>query len=176
VDPDPLSPDEPSVHGYTRAAVAEFSAAAEQECRRLEAELAGAERRTARARASIGAHRVMVAMLFATQQQLDEMRAAAEAEATRVLGEAEEEAEAILSGFDLAVIDLSSIEGEAPACSSRLSSANDNAALRPRWGLGINPIDARSATSENTSAGSDAYFEFLRGALEDDQPLGPRVE
>jgi hypothetical protein len=154
-----------SVRGYSREAVEEFAAAAEREVARLQAEIDATDRRTARARAAIGTHRVMVAMLFTTQHRLDEIRQEAEMEAAAILQRAEHDADNALGGNDR-VLDL-----RAPheADTSVVTSS---------------PFDERSLVwneqaPREWSAGPEGapdYFTFLRGALDDDEPLGPRAD
>lgn len=81
-------------HGYSRQAVDEFIAAAAIEAERLEVLIADAAERTRRARAAIGTHRVMVAMVVETQLRLDELRRDAELESAAILERADREAEA----------------------------------------------------------------------------------
>jgi hypothetical protein len=139
------------IHGYPRADVDEFLRSAAAERIRLEAEIADANARIAHARSAVGTHRVMVAMLLETQRQLSEMRRDAEVQAERIIAEAEIEAQAIERGP---------------------GSPNGGSASTP--GFAEPTIDlTRSAPS---SEEPDEFFEFLRGALADDQPLGPRAD
>ena len=138
------------IHGYPRGDVEEFLSAAAAERVRLEAEIAEAHARIAQARSAVGTHRVMVTMLLDAQRELSEIRRRAEAEAERMIAEAEIEAQAIERG---------------------------------RWSAFDVPTSV-SMPSEPTidlvghadAQGSDQFFDYLRGALADDQPLGPRAD
>jgi hypothetical protein len=143
------------IHGYPRAQVEEFLSAAAAERVRLESEIADANARIARARAAVGTHRVMVAMLLETQRELSETRRRAEQEAERILADAEIEARAIERGVPS--IDLS--EPPAPVSATIPPTATPSVPL-----------------AGHVRNDDDNYFEFLRGALADDQPLGPRPE
>jgi hypothetical protein len=70
---------------YTRRTVDDFLAAAATERDRLRAEIAAAEARERRARASLGVHRVMLSMFLETQREIAKIRADAEAEAEHVV-------------------------------------------------------------------------------------------
>jgi hypothetical protein len=139
------------VRAYSRSAIDDFLAAAASERARLEAAIAEDEERTSRARAALGTHRVMVAMLIEAQRELDATRTRAEAEAATILGGA---------GRPPALLDLTRVE-PAPGDVTSL------------------PVTVPSMTgpvSPTADAGTTEYFDFLRGALVDDKPLGPRPE
>jgi hypothetical protein len=155
-----LSAPESPVHGYSRETVDEFVTAAATEEASLEAVIEEAEARTRKARAAIGTHRVMVAMLLETQHQLDDIRTAAESEAASIMAQAEREADELGSSAPARVLDLTSAEVAPP----------------PEYRPG--PPAAPAATDGWSHEGSEGseYFEFLRGALVDDEPIGPRGE
>jgi hypothetical protein len=154
-----------SVSGYSRLAVVEFAAAAESEAERMRAEIDAAERRAARARAAIGTHRVMVAMLFTVQHRLDEIRSEAETQAAAILEQAERGADEILARTG-PVLDLREPMDAVPNVGGTSASHGDL------------PIARALAHDEASTAedGSSDYFAFLRGALDDREPLGPRVD
>jgi hypothetical protein len=145
-----------SMHGYPRADVEEFLESAAAEKARLEGEIADANARIARARSAIGSHRVMVAMLLKAQQELSEIRRTAEDEAERILARAELEAQAIEGGGAVQLGGTSSVEGW-----------RDPSPRQPPM------LDL---ATEQRDAGADEFFDYLRGALIDEQPLGPVPE
>jgi cell division septum initiation protein DivIVA len=143
-------PDAP-VRGYSRAELDEFLTQAATERARLEATIAADEERIRRGRAALGTHRVMVAMLLAAQRELDDIRARAEREAAAILAGA---------GRPEPVLDLTRSEPAPPV--SPVPPA---------------PVQVASvAPSVTGDADAHDYFDFLRGALDDDAPLGPRPE
>jgi len=153
--------DQP-VHGYSRSEVDEFLAAAAVERARLEATIADANARSNRARAALGMHRVMVAMLLEAQREMSQLRADAEREADRIVADADEQARAMSgfaheSTFVASMIDLAAAE----------AAVNRVATHAPM------PEPQPAPFASNGHHDSDEYFEFLRGALADDQPLGP---
>jgi cell division septum initiation protein DivIVA len=157
-----------SLHGYPRADVEEFLAGAAAEKVRLEAEIADANARIARARSAVGSHRVMVTMLMEAQQELGEVRRTAELEAERILAEAELEAQAIERGARSGAIPAdSAISAPSPRIDEiRFApSAPSDATSMIDLGAGYDPDPS-----------SDEFFDFLRGALTDEQPLGPAPE
>jgi hypothetical protein len=148
------------VRAYSRAAIDEFLSAAAEERAKLEAAVSHAEERTRRARASLGTHRVMVAMLLEGQRELDEIRARAEAEATAVLADAPTPPAGPLShGPAPAVLDL---------------TAEPSLVAAPQWSQWSG--HAMPVAPDPGGTDGDDYFRFLRGALADEQPLGPRPE
>ena len=94
----------------------------------------------------------MVAMLLQAQREIDDIRARAEAEAAVILASS--------STPPAPVLDITKLEQSAPATSTRpLATAVPS---------------ARAA--QNGHDDTSEYFDFLRGALVDDAPLGPRPE
>ena len=138
------------VRGYSHEAIEEFMRAADQEARRLEELIADSERRAARARAAIGTHRVMVAMLFTTQHRLDEMRRDAEAEAAAILHGAEREADAIVAAPSEPVLDLGELERPAVVLPVPVESLPDG----PR-------ISVPDRPEGDGDTESSAYFAFF---------------
>jgi hypothetical protein len=148
-----------AISGFARAEVDQFLDAAQTERRRLEAEIAEAHARISRARSAIGMHRVMVSMLLEAQREFAELRQQAETEAQQIAIEAERKVAEILApkgegGTDTETIDLT------------LPAQPDQ--------------PARVATPSGTAAATEGvdkeYFDFLRGALADESPLGPGAE
>lgn len=157
-----------SVHGYPRAEVEDFLAAASVERVRLEAEIADADSRTARARSAVGSHRVMVAMLLEAQQELTEIRRAAELEAERILADAERRAQEIEDRAPAAGAPTASPD-PAPVVTTPLTPPATVATATPP---ASGPLIDLSAGAD----GGEDYFDFLRGALTDEAPLGPAPE
>ncbi|HEY3670850.1 MAG TPA: DivIVA domain-containing protein [Acidimicrobiia bacterium] len=150
-------PDTPTITGYPRVEVDEFLAAAAEEKSRLEAVISDAETRVSRARSAVGAHQVMVQMLLESQQELSRIRRDAEAEAEAIVARAELDAQAILSGQPTPV------PVTAPPVAIATPGPFESAA--PLAVQPDGPVD-----------GNDEFFTFLRGALADEQPLGPAPE
>jgi len=158
-------------NGYPRAEVEKFLHDVARERARLEAEIEDSTRRIKRAEAAVGTHRVMVTMLMQTQRELAQIRKAGEAEADRILQEAESQARAIERGAGpLATapkmnpgapepvgIDLTDFPTAGATTGSAAWSTNGDASV-------------------TNATNSDEFFAFLRGALLDDQPLGPGAE
>ncbi len=158
-------PDTPTITGYPRAEVDEFLAAAAQERTRLEAVISDAETRVSRARSAIGAHQVMVQMLLESQQELSRIRRDAEAEAEAIVARAELDAQSILSGQP--TTNPPTPVGVPIAATAATSSTPT--AYEP-----IAPIGLQQPTG--SAEENDEFFTFLRGALADEQPLGPAPE
>jgi len=146
--------------GYSRGAVDQFLAAASEEIVRLETAIAEAKERTRRARESVGAHRVMVAMLLQTQERVVEMRRRAEADAAGILERASSDRRSVVDhGL---VIDLATADDEVdPVVAVRMQQFAGAQVAEPQPG-GAEPNDE-----------SSGYFEYLRGALANHEPLGP---
>jgi DivIVA protein len=170
------------VRGYSRAEVDDFLAAAARERARLEAEIADANRRIRDARTAIGMHRVMVSMVLDAQRELSEMRRAAELEAERILSAAETDAQRMLAEARnepaaYATHDSSAYSSPEPAPYATPEPVIDLAAIdtpvdvHAGNGAVVHPSEAPAR-----DAGDDQFFEFLRGALADNEPLGPPTE
>jgi len=163
------------VYAYPRDAVDGFVAEAEVERRRLVARIAEAYERTRRARAHVGMQRVMVSMLLETQRELAEQRAAAEREAAAILAAAEQQAQEIVERARM----------HAPPPSPARPTPKPDTGPAPEWistrfddqtGMIDLPWE-ESAYSRTTPADpetTDNFFSYLRGALLDEEPLGPR--
>jgi hypothetical protein len=126
--------------------------------------IADDEERTRRARAAMGTHRVMVAMLLTAQRELDEVRARAEREAAAILADAQR---------PVHVLDLTRPEPPAPSTTSPPVADVWPATVtetRMPTPVASNPVPAVHEGESNE------YFDFLRGALDDHEPLGPRPE
>ena len=166
--PEPVAPAKPAVFGYERAAVDDFLAAAGRERERLEAEIEESRTRERKARAAIGMHRVMISMLLETQIELEEKRRAAEAEAAAILARTEEEASRLEATTARSAPDALS------ASFSRATSPSLTVIDLERAESIDEPLPPSHRAGAAPTDDADQYFEFLRGALADDQPLGPR--
>jgi hypothetical protein len=160
------------IHGYSRAEVDDFLQAAAAERARLEATIADANGRASRARSALGTHRVMVAMLLETQRELGQLRTDAEQEAEAIIAAAERDvAQARAIRLDTEEIDLSAFatagENAVAGMSTPLS------AFAPPEGTSADGSFASAPVNGAGDGSGDDYFAFLRGALDDDQPLGP---
>jgi hypothetical protein len=165
-----------AIQGYSRVEVDQFLAAAAVERSRLENEIADAEQRIARARSAIGMHRVMVAMLLETQRELTELRHHADREAEQILRDAEREAAEIARARRGAAV--ASVAPPDPAASGRVAATGDSQgqpADDDAFLFGASAVTPPSFVGSGPApeAGHDQYFEFLRGALTDESPLGP---
>lgn len=166
---------EQPLRGYQRAAVDEFLAAAEAERSRLESLIADANDRASRARAAVGMHHIMVTMLAETQQELAQRRSDADRRSAEIIAAAEAQARAIERPPAAPVPPVTSTPLESPAAAASLSAipaaytppaAGELASMAPRL-----QIDRHEEDEE-----ADRFFAFLRRALVDDEPLGPRPE
>lgn len=179
--------DQVPAHGYPRDAVDEFLAAADAERARLEAVIREASGRAERARAPIGAQRLMMSMLLDTQRELSELRDSAATRAEKIIAEAEAQAREIVMLADPVPTPRPGFTtGPRPGGTGAASSSSTD---RPIDLVGAEaadqkpPPDSFGAGSDgprvnghSKSTESDEFFDFLRGALADDQPLGPRAE
>jgi hypothetical protein len=154
--------------GYDRAAVEDFLRAAAEERVKLRQQIDSANLRLARARTALGTHRVMVAMLLETQRELSTMRRDAELQAAEIIGAAEREARVREESGRAGPgpIDLRDSPFAAPAP----ATLNGERASASSYET-VNPY-APGATTDPTA--DSEFFEFLRGALDDEEPLGPR--
>ena len=141
------------IQWYARPAVEEFLAAAAGERRRLEALVAEGRERIERVQAASRVQETMVAMLLETEHAVRQVRSAAEREAAMIIAAADAESVAIL-GLRR--------DGSAPG-----------KVVLPEAAVESEPMIDLVADSDIRSAD---FLEFLRGALVDDQPLGPRPE
>jgi cell division septum initiation protein DivIVA len=142
------------VHGYSRAELDAFLASVAVERERLEAAIAADEERTRTARAALGTHRIMVSMLLEAQREIDDIRARAEAEAALILASHRR----VKPLLDLTRLERDPDIAPPPATDGSALAATHDAA----------PTSSPDGTVE--------YFDFLRGALDDDAPLGPGPE
>ena len=135
--------------------------------------------------AAISAHQVMLTMLLDTYHDLDERRRQAERDAAAVLEEADRAragdpdrggadrpgfplraGSPIAGPFDTGREQTSVIDLSEPEPFDRVSPA-----------VAGSPVFAAAARANgHDEHASSGYFDFLRGALEDDQPLGPSPE
>lgn len=163
---DPRTTDERRTHGYPRTTVDDFLMAAAAERARLDDELEQATARADRAHAQIGVYRVMMRMLLDAQRDVGEIRARAEERAAEIIASAERDAQNLVARernerttSTPARIDLVEVED-----------------LGVPTALPTPPPASVMSNGFHEDARSDEFFDFLRGALADDQPLGPRPE
>jgi cell division septum initiation protein DivIVA len=154
----------PAVQGYRREVVEDFLSAVEVERRRLHEIIRESEARTQRARAAIDVYRVIMDMLLAVQAEIAEIRRAAEEEAAAILRRGDEEAEALFRAA-YAVEDGMIHLVRAEAAEDPLRHTTPEPAVR-EFGSGF-AVDV---------SGSNDYMAYLRGALSDQAPLGPRLD
>jgi cell division septum initiation protein DivIVA len=156
------------LQGYSRAEVDDFLGAIATERLRLQAAIEDANRRITRARSAISMHRVMVAMLLDAQREFVEIRKRSQAEADEIVAAAELQARATID-----------VARTGAAARDRVADTPSDAA-EPMIDL-ISPAGPApdAPTSQNGSPpfapsdDPDGFFDYLRGALVDDRPLGP---
>jgi hypothetical protein len=162
--PEPTESSAPAVQGYRREVVEDFLSAVEFERRRLQEIITESEARTQRARAALDVYRVVMEMLLAAHAEIAEIRLGAEEEAAAILRRGDEEAEALL-------------RTASDAHSSTIDLVRAEAAEDP-----LRHSDPEPAVGEFRSefavdfTGSNDYMAYLRGALSDQAPLGPRLD
>ena len=154
--------------GYARELVEDFRVAARAERAKLQAKIAYEESRARRARATVGVYRVMVGMLLETQRELAELRGAAETTAAETGRAAEEKAQVLLHAAhegSHADFDQRGDQRWAPTGSDSVLDL-----------AGLERDEQKSAQPTEAAPPDDQFFAYLRGALADEQPLGPRSE
>jgi hypothetical protein len=164
--------------GYSRAAVDDFLAAAAVERGRLEALIEEAEDREQQARAAIdshlGLHKVMIETLLETQRELGERRREAEVTAAGIIEAAEREARALMAANRGGV----AVENDDPRRPTSIDlAAEERNPFGPMPDQFVGGAPSWSLSSERETQArkeSDEFFDYLRGALIDDKPLGPR--
>ena len=158
--------------GFARSVVDDFVAHAAEERVRLEQVIAEAERREESARAAASTYEVMLTMLLESQHELARRRVDAEREAAELIEAADRQAREILGEVEESpeppAIDL--VEA---ATDEELDRSVDDAEASTQHGFGV-PVYAGALANGHDDAGAEGYFDFLRGALVDDEPLGPR--
>jgi hypothetical protein len=166
------------MYAYPRATVDEFIRASEAEKQRLTAAIEQDEHRASRARASIGMHHMMVSMLIETQRELDQMRRDAERLATEIISAASNRRRDAHPDENAPAGRSSGRLGEPSAPLSIDLVAEDEAGLVASSRV-LHPDSAFDAlnlprSTEGVDPETSQYFAFLREALTDDEPLGPR--
>jgi cell division septum initiation protein DivIVA len=162
--------------GYDRAAVEAFLGAAAEERSKLEEQIEQSNLRLARARTALGTHRVMVAMLLQAQRECSALRRDAEREAAAIIAAAEREAR----GQEAGCVEPSALEATADEDPIDLRDPRPgptvaaSAVVIPNSDA-VDPLDRDLLTAAGLNQ-DDEFFEYLRGALQDDEPLGPRSE
>jgi len=151
----PSTADAPvTIRWYSRAAIDEYLAGAESERVRLQAQIADAGERLARASAALGLHQTMMEMLLESQRDIREIRQNAEAASARIIADAEREAATILRDAPRLPGGPTAPVGPDPVVRAETSAAAHSEAV---------PV---------ASAGDDEFFTYLRGALDEGGPLG----
>jgi hypothetical protein len=155
------SPGIPPIRWYSRSALDEFLAAAEREQARLEATIAGARQRLARANSAVGLHQTMIEMMLEVQREVAEIRRAAETQSGQIIASGELEADAILRGA------TTRSNGQAKAAGG--GGAATVTVDAPPVVAPVGPVDSgvRPQTDD------EAFFSYLRSELDKDEPLGP---
>lgn len=156
-------PGEPApIRWYSRPALDQYLTDARAERAGLQETIADASERLARANSAIGLHQTMMEMLLESQRDVREIRRAAEAESAQVIAEAERVAEQILRRVATQGNGNHSQSGSGVIDPIRCSPA-----VPP-------PSNGRSVHLDGRNGGpDDEFFSYLRGALTEDEPLGP---
>ena len=158
------------VRGYVKEAVEGFLGDVEVERVRLRQSIEDARRRESRARSVLDMHRVMVSMVLAAHRELSSRRRAAEAAADELLRRADLEAEAMLRAESEPV----ETTGTNATTGTNETATDSTIDLRGADGPGLydGRADDPMAYAESSPGSPDEFFAFLRGALDDDRPLG----
>jgi hypothetical protein len=167
------------MYAYPRATVDEFVRASEVEKQRLRTSIEEDEHRARRARAAIGMHHMMVSMLIETQRDLEELRRDAERVAAQIIATASEGTRSpwpAPSGGSAPSPGMPDGRGS-PMSIDLVAEGNLDERREPvRSPFDVAP-DGLAPNGHHTDDSDDAsneYFAFLREALDDDEPLGPR--
>jgi hypothetical protein len=185
MDHDAMLPGRDSL-GYPRAVVDDFVAALEAERTRLTNLIQDAEQRGASARLAVSNHEVMLTMLVDGQAEMLEREQRAQREATEILATADREAQSLLARAQGSPLDGDEAKDDDVVIDLAASGEAENAEGVPRWDMSLNGserssnyADAAFAHANGNGANppdGDQYFDFLRGALADNDPLGPRAD
>jgi hypothetical protein len=161
---EPSEANAPAVQGYRREVVEDFLSAVEVERRRLQETISESEARTQRARAALDVYRVIMDMLLAVEVEIAEIGRAAQEEAAAILRGGDEEAEVLLRAAyaaDGGTLDL--VHAEAAEDPLRHTDPEPT----------VQEFGSEFAVD---ASGSSDYMAYLRGALSDQAPLGPRLD
>lgn len=160
VGPQPNVSGVPPIRWYSRTALDEFLAAAEKEQARLEATIADAQMRLARANSAVGLHQTMVEMILEVQREVAEIRRAAELASAEIIAAGELEAQAVLRG--------------AAEAQPRRTVADGAVTADGRVPVGGNhPSIVGVGTATAPGDDDEAFFSYLKHELDKDEPLGP---
>ncbi|NBP52300.1 MAG: hypothetical protein EBU70_14180 [Actinobacteria bacterium] len=146
---------------YSRAAVDEFLAAADAERRRLEATIADARARLARATSAAGLQQTVVEMMLDAQREVADIRRAAELASAGILAPIPQSVQPAASSASIA----SSYVDSVPSVAG-LSTDGGGRTAPPSF---VDPLGGRPRTDRDDVA----FFEYLRDELHRDGPLGP---
>lgn len=159
---------------YSRTAVDAYLAAADDERRRLEATIADAQARLARAASAIGLQQTVVEMMLDVQREVADIRRSAEIASAGILVPTVRDSDAgATTGAAGAVVTDPAVPGvpSAPevegAAAPTAVSADDGARPAPPTfvdSLGAHPRAERDDV---------AFFKLLKDELDREEPLGP---
>jgi len=180
-----IEPSAPAL-GYPRSTFEEFVAAAEAERFRLHEEIASADRRAEDARAAASAYDVMLSVLVEAHGELTTRLADATRTAEQILEAARREARAIVQAErdDAEPADPSVAPGDERGGLSDVDAHDVDAhdidlpmieILEPERDRVAAPVFV-GGNGRASDVDADPYFDFLRGALADEEPLGPRAD
>ena len=161
-----LQPATSMVQGYSREAVDEFLVAADAERARLQQEIAEVNTRLEQVQVALGSQRAMIGMLTSAGRELQELRQRTELEAASRYFDSSRTPAAASAPTTRALDDHhhATAAPDAPEAPSVISL------VEPRAGVPAPAVASPTATDD------EEYFGFLRGALLDDEPLGPRPD
>lgn len=163
------APAQSPVRWYSRAALDRFLDEAATERARLNETIADANARLVRANAAIGLHQMMMEMLLETQRDVRDIRRRAEASAAEIMAAGDR--------------DVADVFGPAGPAGSNSGSSSAHAVPSGNGASAPEPApraamfeDLEPAPEPPVGSGRDdqKFFDYLRSALSDDEPLGPR--
>jgi hypothetical protein len=159
---------------YSRAAVDAFLAAADDERRRLEATIADAQARLARAASAVGLQQTVVEMMLDAQREVADIRRSAEIASAGILVPTVRDSAGGATSGDAGAVSTDPAATAVPsapevgiAAAPTAVSADDGA--RPTPPTFVDPLGGRPRAERDDVA----FFEYLKDELDRDEPLGP---
>jgi hypothetical protein len=155
---------------YSRAAVDEFLAAADAERQRLEAAIADAQARLARATSAAGLQQTVVEMMLDAQREVADIRRAAEVASAGILAPISPPGPAGASTVPTAETAPASSPAPSEVASvPSPSGVSGDVRPRPVPPSFVDPLGGRPRADRDDVA----FFEYLKDELDRDEPMGP---
>lgn len=161
---------------YSRAAVDEFLAAADAERQRLEAAIADAQARLARATSAAGLQQTVVEMMLDAQREVADIRRAAEVASAGILAPISppgpEGASTAPTAPTAETAETAPASSPAPSevasvpSPPGVSGDDHPRSVPPSF---VDPLGGRPRTDRDDVA----FFEYLKDELDRDEPMGP---